>query len=229
MDSSTLQILSICAILPLYLSLGSKGLANTFAVVNKIKVPTLVTLAFAVASTVTVFTFLKFTDMGIYAIAIVSSSYLVLKESVFVPIYASKCLDVKVWGLMKNVLKCILVVVVCSCISYLCSRFANITGWMSLIVWGIISSIAVCAFILLTLFKKRDYINLFNKGSEDLTEFKPHSSKKNKEKTPTLDVKSIDIDKEPLYNTKRHSNGDLYFKAPQVRNNAKIYSGNLKI
>lgn len=53
--------------------------------------------------------------------------------------------------------------------------------------------------------------------------------KKNKEKTPTLDVKSIDIDKEPLYNTKRHSNGDLYFKAPQVRNNAKIYSGNLKI
>lgn len=163
LDSGELQILSICAILPLYLSIGSKGLANIFAVVNKIKVPTLVTLGLAAASTTTVFLLLRFTQMGIYAIAIASAIYLVIKEIVFVPIYSAKCLGVKTFSLMKNVIKCMIVVVVASGISYLFSLSVKISSWADLIIWGAISSIVICAFILFVLFRKKDYINLLSK------------------------------------------------------------------
>ena len=163
LDSTTLQILSICAILPLYLCIGSKGLANIFAVVNKIKVPTLVTLGLAVASTTTVFILLNFTQMGIYAIAIVSAVYLVIKEMIFVPIYSAKCLNVPFMSLFINVIKCAVIVVICSAISYIFSSMVDATDWLSLIEWGIISSVAICAFILLTLFKKSDYMKLLSK------------------------------------------------------------------
>lgn len=53
--------------------------------------------------------------------------------------------------------------------------------------------------------------------------------RKNKNTLTKLDIKAPNIEKEPLYNAKRHSNDDLYSKYSQVRNNTKMYSGDLKI
>ena len=53
--------------------------------------------------------------------------------------------------------------------------------------------------------------------------------RKNKDSLSKLDIKAPNIEKEPLYNAKRHSNDDLYSKYSQVRNNTKMYSGDLKI
>jgi hypothetical protein len=53
--------------------------------------------------------------------------------------------------------------------------------------------------------------------------------RKNKDSLSKLDIKTLTIENEPLYNAKRHSNDDLYSKYSQVRNNTKMYSGDLKI
>ena len=162
-DSVKLQILTVLAVLPLYIAIGSKGLANIFTVANKIKVPTIVTFIIAACSTISVFTILTLTDLGIYAIAGVSSFYLIVKEFVFVPVYAAKCLNINRGVFFKSLIKSLLIVVVSAIISIAFDSVATVTGWLSLIIWAAISSIVICLVIVLLLFRKKDYIAFYDK------------------------------------------------------------------
>ena len=163
LDAGELQILSILALLPLFVSLGSKGLANTFTVYNKIKFPSLATLGFAFLSTVSVFLLLNFTNLGIFAIAGTSSFFLILKEAVFVPIYAAKCMQLSPFVFFKNVFKCFFIVLGASFISYLFNTLLVVNNWISLIVAAIISSLAILLFIAVAVFGKDVILKLLNK------------------------------------------------------------------
>ena len=149
--------------MPLYVAIGSKGLANIFTVTNKIKIPTIVTLVLAICSTLTVFVLLKFTNLGIYAIAISSSFYLCIKELIFVPLYAAKCLNTKITIFFGSIIKSVLIVVVSVAISSIIGANVIADTWLSLIKWAAISSLIVIFAIVLMLFRKRDYVKIINK------------------------------------------------------------------
>lgn len=163
LNSKELQILTILSVMPLYLAIGSKGLANIFTVTNRIKVPTIATFLLALMSTGSVFLLLRFTDLGIYAIVGVSAFYLCIKELVFVPLYAAMCLEVKLYSFFKSIIQSLFVVAVSLVISYLFGTNAIVTGWISLIKWAVISSGVVFAVIVIMLFRKKDYITVINK------------------------------------------------------------------
>ena len=163
LQAKELQILSILALLPLIIALGSKGLANTFTVYNKIKLPSLVTLGLAALSTITVFVLLKTTNLGVYAIAGVSSFYLIIKEIIFVPIYAAKCMNVKYGYFFKNILKSIITMLIVSSLAILVSSFVNVYGWFGLFFWAAINSFLALIVIVLLNFSKKDIKDIFEK------------------------------------------------------------------
>lgn len=163
LDARVLQILTIVALLPLYISIGSKGLANMFTVYNKIKIPSLVTLGFAACSTISVFILLRTTRLGIYAIAGVSSLFLILKEAVFVPLYAAKCMEQKALLFYKNIIKSFFVVLVSLIISCGFRKIVQVTDWKSLILCGAGSTILICIAIALLILRKKDYLYIRTK------------------------------------------------------------------
>lgn len=163
LEAKQLQLLTVMTLLPLYISIGSKGLANIFTVVNRIKIPTLVTLCLAACSTLSVFILLVFTELGIYAIVGASSFFLIIKELVFVPVYAAKCLNVKKYNLYKLVLKSNMIVAVSAIISIISSSFVDVTGWGSLILYAAVSSLIICIINIAIIMQKEDYTFIISK------------------------------------------------------------------
>lgn len=94
-DSVLLHRLSIISCLAYIISNSLQCLYNVFAVVNKVKVNSIVLILSGAISTLAVFLLLKFTDLGIYAIVGVSSVVNIIKHLVYTIPYCAKILDLK--------------------------------------------------------------------------------------------------------------------------------------
>ena len=79
----------------LFVSASIQVLYQVFIITKKIKLNSIVIVASGVISTAIVFVLLKTTDLGLYAIAGVSVVVGLIRNMVFTPIYAAKCLEVK--------------------------------------------------------------------------------------------------------------------------------------
>jgi len=90
-----IQILSILSILPFVISASNYTLFVIDSVTNKLKRPVIVTFTMGVLSTITTIVLLKTTNLGIYAIAGVSSIYWIFKVFFFNTINAAINLKIK--------------------------------------------------------------------------------------------------------------------------------------
>ncbi len=79
----------------LFVSASIQVLYQVFIITKKIKLNSIVIVASGFISTALVFVLLQTTDLGLYAIAGVSVVVGLIRNMVFTPIYAAKCLDVK--------------------------------------------------------------------------------------------------------------------------------------
>lgn len=79
----------------LFVSASIQVLYQVFIITKKIKLNSIVVVASGVITTVVVFILLKTTDLGLYAIAGVSVVVGLIRNMVFTPLYAAKCLNVK--------------------------------------------------------------------------------------------------------------------------------------
>jgi hypothetical protein len=90
-----IQGLSLLAILSLLAGACINSVFTVFAVVNKVKIPSLVLLTTGVLTVATNYILLNVTDWGVYVIAGVSSVYSLLRNFIFTPLYGAHCLGVK--------------------------------------------------------------------------------------------------------------------------------------
>lgn len=90
-----IQILSILSLLPYVVSVSNFSLFILDTATNKLKRPVIATLTIGILSIVTTIILLKFTNLGIYAVAGVSSIYWILKVIVFNNINAARNLRIK--------------------------------------------------------------------------------------------------------------------------------------
>lgn len=102
------QVLSVLTLIPQVFSIYIFPLYHVNTLACRLKWPALVNLMLGVVNVVTVFTLLKFTSLGIFAIAGVSSVLQALKILIFVPVYASKNLKKSIWTFYPTILRGIL-------------------------------------------------------------------------------------------------------------------------
>lgn len=132
-----IQILSVLSLLPYVLSAYIYTLSSLDTVTNKLKRPVIASLIMSIVSTVTVFIVLKTTNLGIYAVAGVSSLYWVIKILVFNPINAAYNLKIKLntfYPPFFKAIACLLIIIAMFCIV---NRFILIDSWFKLIALSI--------------------------------------------------------------------------------------------
>jgi len=146
-----IQILSILSLLPYMLSASNYSLFILDTVTNKLKRPVLATLIISICSTLTTIILLKFTKLGVYAVAGVSSIYWIFKVIIFNNINAAKNLRLKWTAFFGQFIKNIICFVAITILFFIIKIPFKISTWkMFILVAGIAAAIGyIISFILL--------------------------------------------------------------------------------
>jgi len=94
-EVATVQILSVLSLVYLLFDVYLYPLYSVNLIMCKLKIPVMVNLAIGVFNIIGTLLLLKYTNIGIYAIQIVSAFFMVLKVIIFSPLFASNILNVK--------------------------------------------------------------------------------------------------------------------------------------
>ena len=94
-DAGLLRTLTVLAVLNYLVTSGTAVMNNVFVTVNKVKINSVALLITGGASISITFLFVKFTSLGIYAVAGVSSIVMIIKNVVFMLPVTSKMLGFK--------------------------------------------------------------------------------------------------------------------------------------
>ena len=134
---------------------------NTLAC--RLKWPALVNLILGAVNVVLVFTLLKFTSLGIYAIAGVSSILQVLKILIFVPIYASRNLNKSIWTFYPTIIRGILLNIILFAVFSAIKYIVIPESLIKFIITVIVSAVAgyiIGSFIVLGKSDRQNLINM---------------------------------------------------------------------
>lgn len=164
-EIQVIQVLSILSLLPYIISACNYSLFLLDTTTNKLKRPVLVTLIMSILSTVITLVLLKSTNLGIYAVAGVSSIFWCIKVFVFNTINAAKNLRVKWYTFYPQYLKNLFVFITIIISFNLLKTFFIINSWKTFIVVAILFAIIgyILTFLLLFNNKEKEVIISFIK------------------------------------------------------------------
>lgn len=128
----TIQILSLLEIGPRFASLYVFTLYNINTITKKLKTPVLLTLCISIVSTIVVLILVNTTNLGVYAIAGVSSVFMILRVIIFVPTYAAYSLKENLTIFYKPMLKGMGSFIVITGLFIFIKRFIVINSWLDL-------------------------------------------------------------------------------------------------
>lgn len=141
-DVALLHGLSVLTVIPTIVSGGINTLFNVFTVTNRLKIPSIVLLVSGVMNTAITVLLMKCTDIGVWAIPLVSCGILLVKNLTFTPIYAAHCLGEKWYTFYKAIFKSVLCALLMVCVCLVYKRMVSVEGW-----WGLIMAAGICAFV----------------------------------------------------------------------------------
>lgn len=148
-NASKLYLLSNLTIIPMIVTGSINTIFNVYSVTNKLKVPAIVLLITGLVNTLLVFILIRGTNLGILAIPLVSFIIGLLRNLIFTPIYAARCLSVKWNTFYKAIIRGCICTLTMMFFCFLAKYNLNINSWIKLIITG-----GVCSLISL-------FINLF--------------------------------------------------------------------
>ena len=114
----------------------------------------------------TVFTLLETTNLGVYAIAGVSSVYALIRNFIFTPLYGAHCLGVKKSTFYHEIITGNISLVINLAMSFIVYKIFIVDGWISLIVSCATAGVlCLCINILIVLSKddRKMMIQMINK------------------------------------------------------------------
>lgn len=126
-----LQIVSLIIMVPMIISGSIAILYNVFTITNKLRLQSFILLLSGVINVVVVAVLLKTTNLGLFAIPLANAVLSILRELLFLPIYASKCLEIKWNTFYPEIFKSILGVTCIIGIASIVKYFTNINSWVS--------------------------------------------------------------------------------------------------
>jgi hypothetical protein len=111
------------------------------ALLCKLKIPVMVNLVVGLLNVAGTLLLLKYTDLGVFAVQIVSTTFMVSKILFFTPIYAAKILELKWYAFYPNFIKGLLSSVVVILSFILIRNGIDINSWSSFLLSIIIAGI----------------------------------------------------------------------------------------
>lgn len=135
-DALKLQELSILTLIPLIVHANMWTIYGLNIVFNRVKIPSIMLIFTGVFSTMLSIGILAFVSKSIYVLLIVSASFNILYYLGFIPIYASKQLNIEYWVFYNHIVKSILFSVLFIFLSLGIKRFINIDSWIEFFLWG---------------------------------------------------------------------------------------------
>lgn len=166
-DARQLQILSILTIGCTVFSGGINCIYDIFTVVNKLKANSLVVVFSGLLSVLITFILVKFTSLGIYAVAGTSTIVAIIRNLAFTSPYGAKCLNLKWYVFYPDIFRPVAFAIVSIVISGAVLTFLPSGGWMMLVIRAAITgtlSIAFGFFIVLNKSDRALIISKFAKG-----------------------------------------------------------------
>lgn len=155
-----LYILAIISIASVAISGPLNSLFNIFTVTNRLKVISIVMILSGLINLIIVFSLLRLTNLGIYAVAGVSSSILIIKNLVIVIPLSAKYLGLKWNTFFKEIFQALLLLGILIIIGFISKLFFNVEGWLMLFGFaGLISTLGLLiGFIFILNKAERMYI-----------------------------------------------------------------------
>ena len=155
-DAGFLAGLSFLTILPMIFGASINPVFGVFTITNKLRVPSLVLLGAGILNTTAIFTLLKTTSLGVWAIVIVGAIQQALRNFLFTPVYAACCLKLKWYAFFPNVLRCCLGLGIVVAIGLLVRQCMSGTNWLLLILEGMLVAGISAAINLFAVFSNSD-------------------------------------------------------------------------
>lgn len=165
-DTNLLNTLSIVSILSQLTLSSIVPLWQIFTITNKLKVNSLVTVGTGLLNILLVFILLKTTNLGVVAIAAVSSITAIIKNITYTPMYSAYCLGVNKKTFYPEIFINLFVTLVLLIVDYIIYKIIPINSWLSLIVCVIICGCIGLVINYLLLFsrkEKMEFINIIKK------------------------------------------------------------------
>lgn len=150
-DIRQIQILSVLTLFPYGLSAFIYPLYNINTITLKLKIPVIVSLGIGVINILAVFLLLNTTDLGIYAIAGVSSFLLLCRVIFFTPLYAARNLNIKWHSFYPQLLRGGISYIILMILLGAVKKIVIISRWFDLIAVAFICAVIgyiVSAFVL---------------------------------------------------------------------------------
>ncbi len=166
LDANELNILSILSCMAFIPLSGTQVLYNVFTTTNKLKVNSISVVVCGLLNCVVVFLLLKFTSLGLYAIAGVSSIIMILRNLVIAVPYSAKVLGLKWYTFYKDVLISCISAVVAGAICFGFRYLIVPSSWILLVVSVLVAclvSFVVLMFIILNKNERKTLLSKFRR------------------------------------------------------------------
>lgn len=166
-NADLLIILAILTLLGDAVSYPVKAFDNIFAAYNKLRWPAIATLTCGLLNVAMMIPLLRYTNLGLYAVAGTSTFLLALKDLGFKIPYISKLVNVSPWYFLKYVAKYAVSACCIILLSLVVKTIMPVTSWLLLIVDAIIVACVGCTinlFLLLGEVDRKQIANRLGKG-----------------------------------------------------------------
>lgn len=167
-DQELLYRLAVLSMAVLFVSASIQVLYHVFIITKKVKVNSVVMVGSGAVTTAIVFVLLRTTDLGLYAIAGVSTVIGLLRNLTFTPIYAAKCLELR-WNYFYGDIGMGLVSIVSIYVLGVVSQLLfPIHSWLGLMVVGCCTGVLALGVNFLIVLRKSERDMIFQKIREKL-------------------------------------------------------------
>lgn len=168
LNAETLSILSFWACIQYIPLAGPQALNNVFTATNKLKVNSVTVLLGGVVNIIAVVLLVKFTDLGLFAIAAISAIISIIRNLTITVPYSAKVLNLKWYTFYKDILISCLCCFINGVFCFVFQLVIVPTSWVRMV----ISVFCACIFSLISLFvvllskeEKKQLLSKFKKRS----------------------------------------------------------------
>jgi O-antigen/teichoic acid export membrane protein len=165
-NSFVIQILSILSISTIIFSGPLASLYGVFTIVNKVRENALIVVLSGIINIILVYLLLRFTNLGMFAIAGVSAIMSIFRNLLYTAPFAAKYLGLRWFVFFPNVIKSAIALMLSASIGMLFLNYILVIDWFSLILYsGLLVCITIFINIVLVLNKNeiKELLNTFKK------------------------------------------------------------------
>ena len=160
-NTDFIQSLSILTVIGIFIQGVINPLFGIFTVTNKVKLHSLVIVLIGILNAFFVLILLKTTNLGVLAVAGVSSTTNILRDLLYTPMYSAYCLNIPIGTFYKPIIRYLISTIIMIITFSFLTQFISVVSWKTLILSAICCGIVGGLINYVIMFEKMER-NVFN-------------------------------------------------------------------